>query len=129
MNHLVSAVECLAASIMSLASVSGTYTSISGESAETSGSVVLRDYEVFDDDGALTQVTSSDWLFRASDLTGLLPPKPGDVWAVTDDTVSQDHPDYSATYEAMLLGKRPCFEPHDASGVLIVVHTKRVYGS
>ena len=129
MNQLVSAVKSLAASIQSLASYYGTYSSISGSSWQMRGTVIEREYEVLDDDGSLTTVKSTDWLFLNSDLRDGgqgATPQPGDTWEPDDYAIDQDSPDYQATYEAMLLGNKPCFQPHDDSGVLTIVHMKRV---
>ena len=133
MDLIASAVESLAATLQQGASLYGTYSSIGGGEFPMRGTAVERDYEVIDDDGSLTTVKSTDWIFRASDLasvagsSGPAKPQPGDTWQPDDYATDEEHQDYGASFEAMLLGNRPCFEPHDTAGVLIVVHMKKVY--
>ena len=121
MIQLANAVNGLAATLQKMASVAGSYSRVSGSTAEIRGTLVTRDYEILDDDGVLTLLKSSDWLFQTADLEGLMPPQPGDQWVVDDFQSGQP-----ATYHAMLLGKRPCFEAHDSTEVLTVVHMKKV---
>lgn len=133
MNLLTSAVECLAATLEQGVALYGTYSSVDGGEYPMRGTPVEREYEVIDDDGTLTTVKSTDWIFRASDLAAAAQsseparPQPGDVWQPADDATDQEQQDYQAVFEAMLLGNRPCFEPHDSAGVLIVVHMKKVH--
>ena len=132
MNLLTSAVEALAATLEQSVALYGTYSSVNGGEYPMRGTPVEREYEVLDDDGTLTTVKSTDWIFRASELSevaGEEPalPQPGDVWEPDDPATDQEHQDYQAVFEAMPLGNRPCFEPHDTAGVLIVVHMKKVH--
>lgn len=121
MVQLSNAVNALAATLQKLASVAGSYSRVNGSTAEIRGTLVTRDYEIIDDDGVLTMLKSADWLFQTGDLEGLMPPQPGDEWVVDDFQSGQP-----ATYHAMLLGKRPCFDAHDSTEVLTVVHMKKV---
>ncbi len=78
----------------------------------------LVNYEVIDEQGMLTSVASYDWLFTATDLAGLpSPPRTGDRIAATVG---------DAQYEVMPIGQKPCAEPAEPDGILLVVHTKRV---
>jgi len=82
----------------------------------------IHEYEVLDEDGIPTRVLSYDWAFVAAELVlGGQPiePRPGDLVVETVDGLE-------CPFEAMPLGKKPCFERLDASGQLIVVHTKQV---
>jgi hypothetical protein len=84
---------------------------------------VQHEYEVIDDETGLpTRVISYDWRFIAAELflgDERVTPRVGDRWKPTIDGCQE-------TYEVMPLGKRPCFERADASGVLLTIHTKRV---
>lgn len=121
MTPLANAVNGLAATLQRMASVAGSYYSVHDITAAIRGTLVTRDYEILDDDGVLTQLKSADWLFQTADLVGIMPPQPGDEWVVTDFQSGEP-----ATYHAMLLGKRPCFEAHDSTEILTVVHMKKV---
>lgn len=74
----------------------------------------MHEYEVMDSDGLLTRVTSYDWTVAAEDVSSITL-RPGAT--ITDGAL---------VYEAMGIGKRPCVEKLDSSGVLLLLHTKRV---
>lgn len=77
-----------------------------------------EEYTVSDGDGGYTKMQSNDWIFTVTDLDGLMP-RPGDQVHETRGTEAR-------IYEVMPVGKRPCCEDHDNSGVMVVVHTKRI---
>jgi hypothetical protein len=72
-------------------------------------------YEVVDErSGLMTSVQSWDWTIKAADLT--VTPWKGDRIITTS----------LGTFEVLPLGKLPCFEWLDSSGLLLLVHTKRI---
>jgi hypothetical protein len=77
---------------------------------------------VLDEDGIPTRILSQDWTFVGSELVlegEPIEPRPGDRIVQTID--GDEFP-----FEVMPLERKPCFKRLDASGRLIVVHTKRV---
>lgn len=128
MNLLANAVNTLAATLTGAAAYSGDYQRYGGGSARIRASLVVRDYEVQDEEGLVTQVRSYDWLFRVEDIKSFMPPIPGDRWNVRDYQLigEQDEDLEEVPFEAMNIGTRPCFEPHDAQGIMVIVHTKKV---
>jgi hypothetical protein len=115
----------MARTLERMAGFAGEYRRAGGNNSYTTATLTERMYEVIDDDGVVTRTKSFDWLFRVGELEGTLP-KPGDQWFVSDfnDIATPMNPD--ALFEAMPVGNRPCYEPHDSQGELIVVHTKQV---
>jgi hypothetical protein len=82
----------------------------------------MHEYEVLDEDGIPMRVLSHDWTFVASDLVlngQPIEPRPGD--RIVEIVDGEEFP-----FEVMPIEKKPCFEPLDVSGRLILVHTKRV---
>lgn len=77
-------------------------------------------HEVFDEAEQIpTKVKFSDWLFTKSELIlagKTLTPLPGDLIVATIRTVER-------TFKVVPIEKRPCVEPHDHSGLMVVVHT------
>ena len=112
----------MAHSLQRLAGVEGTYARGGDESDPITGVPVQHEYEVIDDESGLpTKVLSYDWTFVASELAidgNLLTPPKGDRWKPAIEGNEE-------TYEVLPIGKRPCWERADTSGVLILVHTKR----
>jgi hypothetical protein len=113
----------MAHSLQRLAGVEGTYVRGEDESDAITGVPVQHEYEVIDDESGLpTKVISYDWTFVASELAIAdepITPRKGDRWKPTIEGAEE-------TYEVLPIGKRPCFERADTSGVLILVHTKKV---
>jgi hypothetical protein len=113
----------MAHSLQRLAGVEGVYARGDDESEPISGVPVQHEYEVIDDESGLpTKVISYDWTFVASELAIAdepVTPRKGDRWKPTIEGTEE-------TYEVLPIGKRPCFERADTSGVLILVHTKKV---
>jgi hypothetical protein len=127
MSALTDAIGCLAASLQTLAGETGLYSRdpTGLPNVQITGTPVINEYDVIDDETMLpTKVLSYDWIFSAADLVlpgivGLITPRPGDRWKPTINGQQE-------TYEVMPLSKRPCYERHDTSGVLLLVHTKKV---
>ncbi len=113
----------MAHALEQLAGIEGVYARGSNESEPIRGVPVLHEYEVIDDETSLpTRVISYDWRFVAAELLiGSEPvtPRAGDRWTINMGGVEE-------VYEVMPIGKRPCFERADASGVLLLIHTKKV---
>ena len=127
MNVLINAVKGLAATLNCVAAWRGTYSRLSGGSLQIGATVIERDYDVFDHDGVVTIVRSTDWLFRACDFGDLYPPKPGDLWKVENwNNAGIPKEDKDGWFAVMEIGKKPCYQPHDDQGVMLTVHTKRV---
>lgn len=92
------------------------------EIAKVSAWPSQHEYEVVDEQGFATSVVSFDWTFTTSDLVlrgEAIEPRPRDVIAevLNGETV---------TYEVMAIANRPCFEWADTSGILTLVHSRRV---
>lgn len=90
------------------------------ESDPITGVLSSSVHEVFDETEQIaTKVKFSDWLFTRSELVlddKALTPLPGDLIVATIRSVER-------TFKVVPIEKRPCFEPHDASGLMAVVHT------
>jgi len=126
-NLLASAIQGMASTLARAAGYPGTYDRYSGGSVDARGIVVERDYEVIDDEGIVTLVKSFDWIFRTEELARLLPPKPRDRFRPDSYGLPErEGQDLQECYEAMTIGKKPCYEPHDAHGVMVVVHMQRI---
>lgn len=72
-------------------------------------------YQVPTDEGFLQEVLMHDWQITAADL-GNVTLKNGTRFVDGD----------GAEYDVLPVGQRPAFEPMDASGILLMVHTKKV---
>lgn len=88
------------------------------------GAVVLSDvtatrsavpYEVTNDEGFLQQVLMHDWALTAADL--------GEVTLREGSRIVDSD---GVQYEVLPVGVRPAVEPMDTSGILLMVHTKKV---
>ena len=105
-----------------LAGIEGVYARGSQESEPIRGVPVQHEYEVIDDETGLPmRVISYDWRFIAAELliaNEPVTPRKGDLWKPTIGGVQE-------IYEVLPIGKRPCFERADTSGVLLLIHTKR----
>lgn len=80
------------------------------------------EHEILDDDGFATRILSYDWTFTAADLfVGDVPVnlRPGVIVTETLNGVT-------SKYEAMTLGSRPALERLDSSGILMILHTKKI---
>jgi hypothetical protein len=113
----------MAQSLKRLAGLEGVYARGAIESEPIIGVPTQHEYEVEDNETGLpTRVISYDWRFTASELVlggNVITPRSGDRWKPTIGDVEE-------TYEVLPIGKRPCFERLDTSGVLLLVHTKKV---
>ena len=105
-----------------LAGIEGVYARGSQESELIRGVPVQHEYEVIDEQTGLpTRVISYDWRFVAAELLFAdepVTPRKGDRWKATIEGAEE-------IYEVLPIGKRPCFERADASGALLLIHTKR----
>ena len=112
----------MAQSLERLAGIEGVYARGSCDSEPIRGVPVQHEYEVIDEETGLpTRVISYDWRFVAAELVLAnepVTPRAGDRWTINMGGVEE-------VYELMPIGKRPCFERADASGVLLLIHTKR----
>lgn len=112
----------MAHSLERLAGIEGVYARGSCDSEPIRGVPVQHEYEVIDEETGLpTRVISYDWRFVAAELVlanELVTPRAGDRWTINMGGVEE-------VYELVPVGKRPCFERADASGVLLLIHTKR----
>jgi len=90
------------------------------ESEPITGVLNHSTHEVFDEANQIpTKVKFSDWLFTKSELIlagKSITPLPGDLIVVTIRSVER-------TFKVVPIDKRPCVEPHDQSGLMVVVHT------
>jgi hypothetical protein len=93
-------------------------TAVAGTAVSVTATHALTEHEVIDREGFPTKARFHDWTFTAADLlifSEQIEPRPGDRIEVS-----------STAYEVLPLDdKRPCWEPLDADGILIVVHTKQ----
>jgi hypothetical protein len=90
-----------------------------GEKSEAiNATLTIATYEVLDEElGFPIRVQSSDWVILKSLIAingASIELRPGDELLTLA----------GGRYEVMPLGKRPCVEPHDAAGALVIVHTK-----
>jgi hypothetical protein len=113
----------MAQSLRRLAGIEGVYARGATESDPITGVPVQHEYEVIDDETGLpTKVLYYDWRFVTAELVidgNPVTPRKGDRWKPTIEGTEE-------TYEVLPIGKLPCFERADTSGVLLVVHTKKV---
>lgn len=119
------AIERAAAALSgSLQRVAGTEFRIrrGGDTSEPiKGTLTIATYEVADTETlTLIRVRSIDWVIQQSLIViegKSIELRPGDEFEATAG---------GKRYEVMPVGKRPCWEPHDANGVMLVVHTKEI---
>ena len=113
----------MAGSLKRLAGIEGVYARGDDESDPITGVPVQHEYEIIDDETGLpSKVTYYDWRFVTAELVidgNPVTPRKGDRWKPTIEGTEE-------TYEVLPIGKRPCFERADTSGVLLLVHTKKV---
>jgi hypothetical protein len=118
------AIERAAAALAgSLQRVAGTELRIrrGGEtSLPIKGTLTIATHEVLDADSlCMIRVRSIDWVIQSSLIAiegKSIELRPGDEFETTD----------GKRYEVMPVGKRPCCEPHDAYGTMVIVHTKEI---
>ena len=92
------------------------------QSDPITGTVVQHQYEVVESDGSVTLVLAYDWTFTASDLVvagNPIKPRSGDR---IKETLNGE----AIEFEVLPIGKLPCSEWLDTSGILLLVHTKKV---
>lgn len=91
-------------------------------SAEITATVASKEYEVPDSDGIPQKILHFDWTFVTSEIvleTNAVDLRSGDWIIETLSGVEQ-------IFEVLPIGKMPCVEWADTSGILTLVHTKRV---
>lgn len=83
--------------------------------------VSTHEYEVLDTDGIMVLIKSRDYIVHAADLVigSQITPRSGDRIIETIGGTDQ-------TFEIMPLGAQKEYEPIDADGILLKIHTKRV---
>ena len=99
-----------------------TYARGAQESDPITGTVAQHQYEVVENDGSVTTVLAYDWSFTAADLViagSPIKPRSGDR---IKETLNGD----AIEFEVLPIGKLPCSEWLDTSGILLLVHTKKV---
>ncbi len=99
-----------------------TYARGAGESEPITGTVVQHQYEVVENDGSITLILAYDWTFTASDVVvagSPIKPRAGDR---IKETLNGE----AIEFEVLPIGKMPCSEWLDTSGILLLVHTKKV---
>ena len=92
------------------------------ESDPITGTVVQHQYEVIENDSSVTLLMAYDWTFSAADLViagSPIKPRPGDR---IKETLNGE----PIEFEVLPIGKLPCSEWLDTSGVLLLVHSKKV---
>ena len=113
----------MAQSLKRLAGLEGVYARGATESEPITGVPTQHQYEVVDGETGLpTSVISYDWTFTAADLVVAgSPMKPR-----SGDRVKETLNGEPIEFEVLPIGKLPCSEWLDTSGVLLLVHTKKV---
>ena len=99
-----------------------TYVRGAAQSEPITGTPAQQQYDVFDEGGIGTTVLAYDWTFTRDclEIAGTpINPRAGDRITETLEGVA-------VAFEVVPLGKRPCYEWLDTSGILILVHTKKV---
>lgn len=90
------------------------------ETESIKGVLTSSTHVVYDaQDGIPTKAKFSDWLLTKSDLVmddQPITPVPGDLIVATIRETER-------TFKVVPIDKRPCVEPHDASGLMVTVHT------
>lgn len=121
-NLLTRGMTLLASKLGDAAGESVTITRGATTSAAITAVPELQDYEVMDANGMLTNVRSEDWLFTTADMVlgaSAWVPKSGDRIAVTLGGAA-------CVFEVVPIGNKPCHEWADDTGVMTVVHSKKV---
>lgn len=94
--------------------------------AELTATVNNQTYDLIEANGTITSVISYDWTIVAADLIDDDTGEPIELRPACyiEETIGCT----VHRYEAMKLGSRKCVEPFGASGVLLLLHTKKVLG-
>jgi hypothetical protein len=117
-NVLEEGTEWLAGELQAFASRAVTYRRGGLVSSPIAAIPAQQMYEVIDEDGFATSVQYFDWSIPAVDLVlgnARIEPRQGD--RIIDGNVA---------YDVLPVGKRPCVEPIDPAGILLLLHTRRV---
>jgi len=90
--------------------------------ATITGTVSMHAYTTIGDEGIEISVVSDDWIFTAADVVirgSTIEPRDGDVIIETLNG-------FDNTYQVLPVAGRPSVEWLDSSGLLLLVHSKRV---
>ena len=90
---------------------------------QLTGTVVMQQYDVVDEEtGIVFTVLSYDWVFTTSEyrVAGV------QVSPLPFDRLEETLDGSSIAFEVMSLGKKPCWEWFDSSGIMLLVHSKKV---
>ena len=99
-----------------------TYARGAGEGEPITGTVVQHQHEVVENDGSITLILAYDWTFTASDLVVAGSP----IKPRSGDRIKETLNGEAIEFEVLPIGKMPCSEWLDTSGILLLVHTKKV---
>ena len=105
---------------VTVAYVAGGETIIAGLTAQ----VALNQHQVFDEDDVVRTVRSRDYLVAKADLVDDEAGEP--VTPIIGHKFREVIDGETRTFEVMPIADRPCWEPADAAGRQIVIHTKEV---
>ncbi len=89
---------------------------------ELTATLSQRMHEIFDDQGLPQSVASFDWIFTTADIVVSGSPVALRSGAQLIETING----VTTRYEAMDIGPKQAFEAVDTSGILSVLHTKRM---
>jgi hypothetical protein len=93
-----------------------------GRTLSLTGWVSMHEYEVPDEAGGLVIVESWDWSFRTADLVlDGIHIKFDKGWQVRETLDGRE-----ISYDAMPVGNKPVAEMLDTSGILTLLHTKKI---
>ncbi|WP_254512858.1 hypothetical protein [Anatilimnocola floriformis] len=119
MNSIDLAVGALAATLRLAAGTSLVIRRGGERSEPIIGTLTVTSYDVLDEETNLPlRVNSSDWVIEKSLIVvggKSIELRPGDELLAG-----------SRRFEVFPIPKRPCVEPHDASGLMVVVHSKEI---
>lgn len=120
-NLLQDGAAWLGEQLKAVAGVTVAYHRGSSSIDELTASVSVHEYEILDTDGIMVLVKSRDYIVHAADLVigTTITPRSGDRIVETIGGTPQ-------TFEIMPLGAQKEYEPLDADGVLLRIHTKRI---
>lgn len=83
----------------------------------------MKDYQVFDADLLPWKKTVADWILPKCELTRV-----NRTIEAGDEIIVTNHPDNTEIpqrrFVVLPVGNRPCVEPHDDYGVMVVAHTE-----
>lgn len=85
------------------------------------GVLTMKQYQAFDSDMLPWKKTVADWIVPRAAITKTI--------EAGDQIIVSGHPENDTTvigraFTVQPLGNRPCVEPHDDYGVMLVIHTE-----